>query len=906
MKNNQKIKTDISIQKISEVINLIGTILGLVIKEQEGARYYKKVEKIRKLSKLSRTGDTKSFNNLKSNISNLTPKESLVVARSFNQFLNLSNLVESLYSVHKVDDYDFRKAQGTNEFIILENAISDLLSNKSISKNQIYETSKKLKINLVLTAHPTEIKRRTLIKKYAHINNILEEFNNSRIFTQKNIKIKKEHLKKQLHAEITSIWKTDEIKRSRPTPIEEARWGIAVIEGTLWNAIPKITSRLSSAIDSHTGKKLPIQYSPIKFGSWIGGDRDGNPYVTRKITEEIVLLSRWSAANLYEKELTKLIQNLSMHECSKAISKNDGRHGRDGPSEPYRVFLRPIRDKMKATQVEIELYLNNKSNLNESLLVQSINELLKPLTDVYRSLCSVKCEVIANGLTLDLIRRAHAFGLNLAKLDIRQSSDRHQKFLTTISTYLGMGKYKDWSEENKISFLSNEFLSKRPLIPKHIKLNKEDQEVWDVFQMLSKLSKECFGSYIISMASNVSDILAVIVLQKEAGVKSYLNIVPLFETFNDLKNSEEIIKNLYTIPWYLQYFKNQQEIMIGYSDSSKDVGKLAASWAQYYALEKLQKLSNKFKVKLTFFHGRGGSVGRGGGPVYTALLSQPPGTVNASTKITEQGEIIQQKYGTESLAENSLGTYIGSVLLATLKPPIKAKEEWKSLMNEMSEVSSAAYNHHLYGDKNFLRYFDTITPQKSLEKLFAGSRPPRRSKSKDIKNLRAIPWMFSWTQMRFILPSWLGMLEGLQISIKTKNKKIINEMLNKWPFFYAMMDMLDMVLVKTDQRVVEFYEDCLADSELKRTGANLRGQLTSLINLNRRLIPKHILHERNSYRESIKIRNTYSEILNLLQADMMKKLNSPGLHIASESKKLLNDTMMVTIAGISAAMKNTG
>ena len=906
MKNNKKIIKNISIKKISEVINLLGKILGLVIKEQEGSRLYKKVEKIRKLSKAARTGDTKSFNNLKSNISKLSPKESLVVARCFNQFLNLSNLVESLYSVHKVDDYNFRKAQGTNEFVVLENAISDLLSNKSISKNQIYQTSEQLKINLVLTAHPTEVKRRTLIQKYAYINNILEEFNNSRIFTQKKIKIKEQYLEDRLHEEITSIWKTDEIKRSRPTPIEEARWGLAVIEDTLWDAIPRITSRLDNAIEKNTGKRLPIQYSPIAFGSWIGGDRDGNPNVTRKITEEVVLLSRWSAANLYEKELTKLIQDLSMHECTKNISKNDGRYGRDGPSEPYRDFLRPIRNKMKTTQIEIESHLNGKISLNQSLLVQSINELIEPLTEVHHSLCAVKCSVIANGLTLDLLRRAYAFGLNLAKLDIRQSSDRHQKLLTTISNYLGMGKYKDWPEEEKISFLSKEFLSKRPLIPRNIKLNKRDQEVWDVFQMISKLPKECLGSYVISMASSVSDILTVMILQKEAGVKSYLNIVPLFETYNDLRNSEEIIRKLYQVSWYLKYFNNNQEIMIGYSDSSKDVGKFAASWAQYCAQEKLQKLSNKFKVRLTLFHGRGGSVGRGGGPVYTALLSQPPGTVNGCTKITEQGEIIQQKYGTESLAENSLGTYISSVLLATLKPPIKAKEKWKKLMNEMSEVSSDAYNHHLFHDKNFLRYFNTVTPQKSLEQLFTGSRPNRRNKSKNIKSLRAIPWMFSWTQMRFILPSWLGMLEALQASKKIKNKKIINEMLDTWPFFYAMMDMLDMVLVKTDQRIIEFYEDCVADSELKITGASLRMQLSSLIRLNKKLIPKYILEERKSYRKSIKIRNTYSEILNLLQADVMKKLNAFSPNTTNENKKILNDTMMVTIAGISAAMKNTG
>jgi len=395
-------------------------------------------------------------------------------------------------------------------------------------------------------------------------------------------------------------------------------------------------------------------------------------------------------------------------------------------------------------------------------------------------------------------------------------------------------------------------------------------------------------------------------LQKEAGIKSYLRIVPLFETYNDLKNSANIMENLYSNKWYVNYFNHKQEIMIGYSDSSKDVGKLSASWAQYCAQEELQKLSDKNKIELTLFHGRGGSVGRGGGPVYTALLSQPPGTVNGRTRITEQGEVIQQKYDTASLAENSLGTYIGSVFEATLIPPVKPKQKWRDVMDEMSKVSAKAYHSNIMDDQNFLRYFDEVTPQRNLEKLFIGSRPTRRSASKDIKSLRAIPWMFAWTQMRFILPAWLGILEALSETKKKHTNKILKEMLNQWPFFYAMMDMLDMVLVKTDQRVIEFYEECLADKTLKNTGRNLRGQLNKLIKMNREIMPKHILEERESYRNSIKIRNTYSDILNLLQADVMKKLNSVNKIRSKSQKDLLNDTMMVTVAGISAGMKNTG
>ena len=741
------------------------------------------------------------------------------------------------------------------------------MKKKNISKKNFYKNAKNIKIDLVLTAHPTEVKRRTLIQKYTQVNNILEKFNKSRIFKQKNIEKETLALEQNLYEEITSIWKTDEIKRNRPTPGEEARWGLAVIEDSLWNAVPKICSRFDAAVKNYSGKRLPINFSPIVFGSWMGGDRDGNPNVTANITNRVILLTRWEAANLYEKEFTKIIQKLSMHECSNTLKRKVG-----NSLEPYRDYLRPIRNKLITTQKEIELFLNEKKPLNESKLVQSVNEIIVPLNDVYNSLCSVKCKAIADGSVLDLLRRTYSFGINLVKVDIRQESSIHQKLMKSFCINLGLGDFQKWPENKKIYFLSKQLKSKRKLISKNITLNKEDNETWSTFKLISKLPRECLGAYVISMASNVSDILTVMLLQKEAGVKYFLRIVPLFETLFDLQNAHLIMKNLYSLTWYLKHFKYKQEVMIGYSDSSKDAGKFAASWAQYSTQEKLQEISNKHKVELTLFHGRGGSVGRGGGPIYEALLSQPPGTVNCRTRVTEQGEIIQQKFGTESLAEYTLGTYIGSVLEATLSPPIKPKKNWRKLMDSMSVASSSAYRKYLNSNKDFLRYYYQVTPQKILEELFIGSRPAKRKKSKGIKSLRAIPWVFAWTQMRFILPSWLGTLEALNIAEKNNNKSILKNMLNHWSFFNAMMDMLDMVLTKTDQRVIKFYEECLGDSNLKNIGEKLRKQLSSLIYLNKKIIPSDILEKRKGYRESIRVRNTYAEVLNLLQADIMRKL----------------------------------
>ena len=889
--------------ELSSTIHLLGEILGSVIKKQENTAIFDKIEKIRTLSKNSRGSNEglnkQSFKKLKNQISNLTSTETLIIAKSFSRFLDFSNIAESLYSIHNIHDHVIRKTQETNEIVILEEALLDVQKNPNVSKNKFFNVAKNISIDLVLTAHPTEVKRRTLIQKYANVNNILDELNNIQILKKQNIKREKGILEKKLKEEITSVWKTDEIKRSRPTAVEEAKWGLAVIEDSLWNSIPKICSRFDNAVNKFTNKNLPINYSPIKISSWMGGDRDGNPNVTSKTTMEVVLLSRWEAASLYEKEFTKLIQSLSLFDCSKKIKKQVGKTW-----EPYRVFLRPIRNKLQQTQREIEDALLEKREPKKKLLVNSINEILDPLNEVYNSLCSVKCDIIANGLVLDIIRLSHTFGLNLAKLDIRQESSRHTSLLNTICKKLALKEYTKLSEQEKIKFLTREYKSKRPLIPNKIKFNNTDKETWETFKMIANTSNEFLGAYVISMTSKVSDILGVLLLQKEAGVKNPLRIVPLFETLSDLQNSSKIVDNLFKNRWYTNIFSNEQEIMIGYSDSSKDAGKFAASWAQYCAQEKLCSVANKHKIKLNFFHGRGGSVGRGGGPVYAALLSQPPGTVMGMTRVTEQGEVIQQKYGSESMAEYSLGTYIGAVLEATLSPPSKPSKEWRTLIDSMSIISSKAYRHYLLEDEDFLKYFDKVTPKNIIGKLYIGSRPSKRNASKDIKSLRAIPWVFAWTQIRMLLPAWLGTYEALNFASKGKNKKILDEMIKNWPFFYEMMDMLDMVLIKTDQRVIRYYEECLATPELKKIGNELRAKLTELIEINKKIIPNNIINQRKAFRKSIKLRNTYAEILNLLQADIMKRLNKKNIN--TKSKKILMDAMIVTISGISASMKNTG
>ena len=406
------------------------------------------------------------------------------------------------------------------------------------------------------------------------------------------------------------------------------------------------------------------------------------------------------------------------------------------------------------------------------------------------------------------------------------------------------------------------------------------------------------------MTSVASDIMSVIFLQKEANIKKRLRVVPLFETLDDLINAKSVMETLFSNSWYRKLIKNKQEIMIGYSDSSKDAGKLCASWHQYKAQEEILKIAKKFKIDVTFFHGRGGSAGRGGGPIQATLRSQPPKSVNGKIRITDQGEVIQQKYGYEPLAKYNLCSYIGAVMEATLDPPPIPKSNWRTLIESMAEISKNSYRKNINQNTDFLKYFKTVTPHISLGKLSIGSRPSKRKNIDNIKGLRAIPWVFAWTQIRLMLPAWLGSAEALRYSSMKEFRKTLIDMEKNWPFFNSMMDMLDMVISKVDPDISEIYEEYLADDSLKRVGKKLRYQFQVIKKLNKEITPNEIIKARKKFRTSVIVRNIYTEVLNMVQAVVISKLRKKGLSKAN--KQNLNDALLTSIAGISAAMKNTG
>ena len=878
-----------------ENVKYLGNILGRVIKEQEGQKFFELVEKVRKLSKANKINSKNNQTNEKviKAIKKLSPKNSFKLTRAFTHFMNFINLADLIDASRKLNEYENSNKKTSNNNIFIEEIFEDLFRNKKISETKIYNTAKNLKIGIVLTAHPTEVKRRTLIQKYHNIIEILEQRDLLKNFPSKLVV-----LEKKLFDELTIIWNTDDLKRIKPSPFDEARWGLAIIEDSLWDTIPKVYRRLNSIFVQNMNKGLPKNFNPIEFGSWMGGDRDGNPNVTADVTRKVILLSRWEAAKLYEKALTKIIRSYSMEKCSKKILKSVGTS-----FEPYRVFLRPLRDKMRITHRSIEQHLVNKKPLDHNNLLSSREEILKPLRVVRESLEQTQNENLASGELLDLMRRAKCFGINLARLDIRQESSRHSQLISEYVKKKYKKNYLKFSENEKIEFLKKQILSKKNQLNKFQFSNRENKEVWSTFKILANEPSECLGAYVISMTNSASDLLSVIFLQKEANIKNKLRVVPLFETLDDLINAKEIMEKLFSQSWYRKVIKNEQEVMIGYSDSSKDAGKICASWHQYKAQEEIIKLSKKYNINVTFFHGRGGSPGRGGGPIQSTLRSQPPNSVRGKIRITDQGEVIQQKYGYEPLAKYNLCSYIGAVTEATLKPSPVPKASWRSLIEKMSEISKNSYRKNINQSSDFIKYFETVTPHKALGKLSIGSRPSKRKNIDTIKSLRAIPWVFAWTQIRLMLPAWLGSAEALRYSYIKQFRKTLFDMERNWPFFNSMLDILDMVITKADPEISKIYEEHLADESLKRVGKKLRFQFDVIKKLNKKITPKEIIAARKQFRTSIGVRNIYSEVLNIVQPIAIKKIKTIK---NKKDKEYLNDTLLTSIAGIAAAMKNTG
>ena len=838
-------------------VRRLGTLLGRVIADARGQEFVEKIERIRALAKQARSREHHDWSDLTDELSSLSDEEFVDIARAFNQFLNLANLAEQKHgSLYRSQSFkpDWNRLHR--------------LRSQSL-KDDLAET----RIELVLTAHPTEVLRRTLIRKYDAMVQALYQSDDV-----------------DLERLISEAWHTDEIRQTRPTPLDEAQWGFNVLENSLWLTIPKLMRDIDEQLLASGETPLLPTCMPFHFASWMGGDRDGNPNVTAEVTLEIVRVAKHRAATQYVKDIDRLIESLSMSVCNEALAERT-----QYSTEPYRAVLRDLRLKLNAVLSQ-----------SETPSIECETDLLEPLVACYDSLCDSGLSIIARGPLLDTIRRACCFGINLVNLDVRQDAARHTQVFEELTSYFGdtPTAFSSWNENERVTYLLNELESKRPLIPTHWSPSSEVKEALNTFQMVADLAGKGVSNYIISMAKQPSDVLAVAVLLKASGLTNPIQIVPLFETLDDLERAGDMLQTLLSLSAYREYVQglgDHQQVMIGYSDSAKDAGQFAAAWAQYRAQEALVQVAHAFNVKLTLFHGRGGAIGRGGGPIHEAILAQPPGTVAKSLRLTEQGEMIRFKLGSPDIAFESLARYLFATIEASHTMRSGDDVASRQVVTELAELSMLDYR-EVVTDSSFVSLFNQLTPEQELADLAIGSRPNRRGMSKkDVRSLRAIPWIFAWTQVRLMVPAWLGTLKVLEEVAEDEQSK---SRLLSWSFFRMQMELLEVMLAKVEVSLVHYYASRMSlDGEPKQ-------MLDELLKLYHRSVKTmcriydsdELLATQPLVNESLRVRNTYLDPLHLLQAELLARFRNSKKDESSEVEKALK----VTMAGIASGLRNTG
>jgi phosphoenolpyruvate carboxylase len=927
-------------------VRFLGNLLGETILEQEGKRTFDIIEKIRFLTKEMRRKYVRDLKEeLVSTIRSLSHEELYNVTRAFTMYFKLVNIAEQNHQIrrrheykfissiiHSEEDYTQSLSNQLKEMGITfleEGSIESLfkqLKDMGITLHKFTELLERMSIELVLTAHPTEVNRHIVLEKFRHISILMKELENPVLTPEERKKIEKE-----IRAEITSLWQTEEVPPYKISPLDEARNVLYYFKETIFDALPKVYEELEEQIKKHYGVEKFKVPNFLSFGSWVGGDRDGNPFVTHKVTYEVLRMQKKLALEKYVEEIKHIKRQLSSSakivpvdpELIKSVERDRELIPEEidikNPLEFYRIKLEYVHKKLLNT-----IAMNENKEANHGYYYSNKEEFLEDLYLVDASLRRNKGERLADSGLKKLIRLVELFGFHLAKLDIRQHSFLHFAAISEITERIRLINYRDMNEEDRMDWLSKEIPNMRPLIPPWITLSEETREVLEtlrwVKRSLDEISPEVIDTYIVSMTHRASDILEVLLLAKETGlyfedkdrIISKLNIVPLFETIDDLRRAYEIMRELYSNPVYAKHLAargNISEIMIGYSDSSKDGGLLCASWEIYKAQRALKRVADEFGIRQKLFHGRGGTVSRGGGPKNRAILAQPPGTVDGLIKITEQGEVIYSNYSLPEIAEYNFELVTSAVILASLKEE-EVKPLWEEVMEEVSENARQIWRNLVYEDPDFYTYFKQATPISMIEQMHIGSRPAKRKKSERIEDLRAIPWVFSWTQNRHLLPGIYSVGLALDRFIgknQENNLKILQEMYRSWRFFRNFIDNVQMNLAKADMWIALEYSFLVKPREI---GKRIFQQIRNEYKLTEEIVlkiteQKRILDNDPFLQKSIELRNPYIDSLSYVQVGLLKKLSKDDF-IEGEEKSKLIENLKLSINGIAAGMKNTG
>ena len=887
-------------------VRLLGRLLGDTLRGREGDDLFALIERVRAIAKAARDGDREQFDRLADLLRDLPLAAAVPVARAFSHFLALANIAEQHHRVRRRREYarapDRRPQPGS-----CEEAFPRLLA-AGVTPAALAAAMGSLKIELVLTAHPTEMARRTVLQAQDRIAATLA-FRDRADLTA----FEREDAVETLRRDIAILWETAEGRSRAVSPLDEVRAGLVVFEQTLRDAVPKYLRSLDRAVHGAVGDSLPLDATPIRFGSWIGGDRDGNPNITPEVTRQATWLARWMAAHLYARDLEALRAELSLADASDELRARVP----DAP-EPYRALLRTVSMRLAATREWAAAQLRDPREPRERRQAAAapyldVADFVEPLHLCYRSLIDTGNELIASGRLTDVLRRIAVFGLTLAPLDLRQESARHAEAIDWLARTRRLGAYGDADEPARVTLLLSLLeRTPQPIADEELASAPEPvRDVFETFRTAAALHPDSLGAYVITMAHHASDILAVEALQRLVGSRRPQRVVPLFETADDLTRAGAVLDALLAMPWYRERIRtrvgrdddaeSRVEVMVGYSDSAKDAGRFAAAWALYRGQEQIVASCRAHDVAVTLFHGRGGSIGRGGGPTYLAIQSQPPGSIDGTLRVTEQGEMIQAKFGLTDIAVRTLEVYTTATLDVMLTPAAEPHPTWRKLMNRLFDDSRASYRAIVHEQPRFVDYFRTATPEPELRTINIGSRPARRAAGGGVESLRAIPWQFAWTQTRLLLASWLGTETALEIAIARGDTAHLRAMYAEWPFFRSTIDAIEMVLAKADGRIAAEYDRRLVPLELQQLGRDLRDRLSRAITAVLEVTGHRELVETNRVlRRSIDIRNPYFDPINLVQIELLKRLRE------SPDSEELRRAFVITVNGIAAGMRNTG
>ena len=919
--------TDVQ-RSLGDDIRLLGDLLGLAIRRLDGEPAFTLEEEIRAAAKELRAAPSlQDARRLRDRLGELDLPSLRRLIRAFSVYFDLINLAEQQARVRALRKRSAEKAASTRAETV--EAALKALHERGIALDEVTAHLATSLIVPVFTAHPSEARRRTILEKLAAIAHQLDRIEYSQLGVAEHAEAV------QLIAEeIESFWLSDTIRATRPTVLDEVRQTLGLVEGRLLEVVPRVYRKLEDALSTvYPGQSWQVP-ALLRFGSWIGGDRDGHPNVTHDVTAAAVQLQQETILQFYRKKIDDLWRRLSQSdrfltpgpELLTSLEHDSAKFPEQlghSPHEPYRLKCRMIAAKLDRTLAYVRDHapdwLAEPQPVPAGVYFGS-GELLTDLRLIAHDLTHNGCTVAANGVLRDLIRQVEVFGVHLLKLDIRQHSGRHMDAVAEVLRAAGVcPNYEALSPEERFAILAKELENSRPLIPAHLAFSPEVAEVIRTFRtmaaVLEQQSPDVLGTYIISSTTDPAHLLEVLLLAREArlfrpaeGI-SRIDIVPLFEALEPLATSKAIMSQLFALPVYRQQVElrgNLQEAMIGYSDSNKESGFLQSAWALYRAQVDLTTLGRQVGVSVQFFHGRGGAIGRGGGPANHAILAQPRNTVDGRLRMTEQGEMIADRFGHPAIAERHLEQVINAVLRTSFPDEADAPDAaWLTTLDQLAAAARKQYRAFVYDDPEFLSYFEQATCIGEISQLKIGSRPARRSTASSIDQLRAIPWVFSWMQSRHTLPGWFGLGSAVRdyLAANPNGLAMLQEMYRRWPFWSTLIDNSQMILAKADMTIARLYADLVEDPKLAdRVYGRIEAEYRSTVQVIQQITGQSALLEKAPILQtSIERRNPYVDPLSFIQLVILKRLRS-----GDGSREELLTGVLESINGVASGLKNTG